>query len=374
MANLFTSQTPAITNASDGTPGITFATTLVFAVDGTVTGVRFYATTSVSGTYTGGIWSVDSSDPGTGTLLASKTLAGSPAGGAWNTITFTDGEGNPTPVSVTTGVAYRVGVFSGDGRYVATTNFFPGGGGGLTNGDIFAPPNNDNPVGSIVIGQGTFTISAAFSYPTTSGSGTCYFADVEFTAAGEDPVSPNGLAVSVGLGQPTVNAGLTVAPNGLSVATALGSPSVNAGLTVAPNGLSVATALGSPSVGLAGSAPGGLSVPVGLGNPTVVTAYTVVPDGLGVPVSLGSPSIVRSAAPDGLAIPISLGAPTVGQAAGSSGWHDFGGIIQGAINDTRINAERRRNPIDCPEHGWPLEITPRGRHCKFGGHVVTGSW
>lgn len=369
MANLFTSQTPAITNASDGTPGITFATTLVFAVDGTVTGVRFYATSTVSGTYTGGLWSVDSSDPGTGTLLASKTLGVTPTAGAWNTITF------DTPVSVTaTTVAYRVGVFSGDGRYVATTNFFPGGGGGLTNGDIFAPPNNDNPVGSIVIGQGTFTINAAFSYPTTSGSGTCYFADVEFTAAGEDPVAPNGLAVAVGLGAPAVNAALSVAPGSLAVPVGLGQPTVNAGLSVAPNGLGVPVGLGQPTAGLAPSAPDGLAVSVGLGAPTVVTAYSVAPNGLGVPVGLGDPAIIASAAPAGLAVAVELGQPVVGQASGSGGWHDFGGIIQGAINDARINAEKRRTPIECPEHGWPLEITPRGRHCQFGGHVVTGGW
>ena len=187
MANLFTSQTPSVTDASDGTPGITTGTTMVFAEDGTVTGVRFYATDTVSGTYTAGLWSVDSSDPGTGTLLASKTMGDAPTGDAWNTVTF------DTPVSVTaTTVAYRVGIFSGDGRYVATVAFaeFAGGSGGLTNGDIFAPPNNDNPVGAIVIKQGAFTIDAAFAYPTGGSGGTCYFVDVEYTAgAAPTPIS-----------------------------------------------------------------------------------------------------------------------------------------------------------------------------------------
>lgn len=187
MANLFTSQTPSITDASDGAPGITTATTVVFAEDGTVTGVRFYATSTVSGTYTAGLWTVDSSDAGTGTLLASKTMGAAPTGGTWNTVTF------DTPVSVTAStVAYRVGIFSGAGRYVATVAFaeFAGGSGGLTNGDIFAPPNNDNPVGSVVIKQGAFTIDAAFSYPTGGSGGTCYFVDVEFTAgAAPTPIS-----------------------------------------------------------------------------------------------------------------------------------------------------------------------------------------
>jgi hypothetical protein len=194
VANLFTSQTPAIADASDGTPGITTGTTMVFAEDGTVTGVRFYATSTVSGTYTAGLWTVDSSDAGTGTLLASKTMGGAPTGGTWNTVTF------DTPVSVTTGVAYRVGIFSGAGRYVATVAFaeFAGGSGGLTNGDIFAPPNNDNPVGAIVIKQGVFLIDAAFGYPTGGSGGTCYFVDVEYTAGASTPVAvdDSGAAVS----------------------------------------------------------------------------------------------------------------------------------------------------------------------------------
>ena len=51
MANLFTSQTPVITDADDGSPSITTATTVRFAQEGTVTGIRFYATTTVSGTW-----------------------------------------------------------------------------------------------------------------------------------------------------------------------------------------------------------------------------------------------------------------------------------------------------------------------------------
>jgi hypothetical protein len=187
VANLFVSQTPSITDASDGTPGITTGTSVKFAVDGSVTGVRFYATATVSGTYTAGLWSVDSSDPGTGTLLASKTMPGAPTGGGWNTVTF------DSAVTINTATLYRVGIFSGAGRYVATVAFasFAGGSGGLTNGDIFAPPNNDNPVGAIVIKQGVFLIDAAFGYPTSGSGGTCYFVDVEFTAGGA-PVTGSG--------------------------------------------------------------------------------------------------------------------------------------------------------------------------------------
>jgi hypothetical protein len=175
VANLFTSQTPSSTDNSDGTPGITFAVTVTFAVDGQVTGVRFYSTTTVSGTYTGALWAVNSSDPGTGTALATKTMGAAPSAGAWNTITF------DTPVSVTAGVAYRAGVFSGAGRYVATLSFF---GSALTNGDITAPAHNGS-AGGFTVSQGTFRIDASLGYPNSPGSGqTNYFADVEFTAGG----------------------------------------------------------------------------------------------------------------------------------------------------------------------------------------------
>lgn len=273
MANLFTSQTPTITDASDGTPGITTATTVVFAEDGTVTGVRFYATATVSGTYTAGLWSVDSSDPGTGTLLASKTMGAPPVGGTWNTVTF------DTPVSVTTGVAYRAGIFSGAGRYVATVAFaeFAGGSGGLTNGSIFAPPNNDNPVGAIVIKQGAFLIDAAFGFPNGGAGGTCYFADVEFTA-GAAPTTGSGTltlpaltatgtgtASAAGTGTLTLPA-LTATGEGAASATGTGAASLPA-LTAAGTGTASATGSGALTLpaltisGFGGEPAGEVSAP-----------------------------------------------------------------------------------------------------------------
>jgi len=365
MANLFTSQTPSSTNNSDGTPGITSGMTVTFAEDGVVNGVRIFTTTTVGGTYTGALWQVTSSDPGTGSLLASKTYSGgTPAGGAWLDIVF------DTPVVVTAGTTYRVGVFNNQGRYVATLSFF---GSPLTNNGITAPAHNGT-AGGFTVSQGVFRIDSAIGYPNSpGGGGTNYFVDVDYVID-DDTVAPDGLAVPVGLGAPSVNAALTVAPNGLGVPVVLGAPAAGVAGATTPNGLGIVVGLGAPSTTLAAAAPDGLSVPVSLGAPSVVTAYTVAPNGLGVAVGLGAPAIIRSAAPDGLAVPVSLGAPVVGQASGGGGWHDFGGIIDGALADAAVNAERRRNPIECPEHGWPLEITPRGRHCQFGGHVVIGGW
>lgn len=243
MANLFTSQTPSSTDNSDGTPGITFATTVVFAVDGTVTGVRFYATTTVGGTYTGAIWTVNSSDPGTGTALATKTLGVTPTGGAWNTITF------DSSVAVTAGTAYRVGVFSGAGRYVATLSFF---GSALTNGDITAAAHNGT-AGGFTVSQGTFRIDAAIGYPNSpGGGGTNYFADVEFTAdvgvTGEGAlILPAVTASGAGVASATGTSALT-----LPAVTASGAGTASASGTGTAT-LPAVTTLGTGTASAAGS-------------------------------------------------------------------------------------------------------------------------
>lgn len=266
MANLFTSQTPSVTDADDGTPGITTGTTVTFAVDGTVTGVRFYATATVSGAYTGGLWTVNSSDPGGGTLLQQKTLGAAPTGGAWNTITF------DTPISVTAGQPYRAGLFSGAGRYVATSGFFSSA---LTNGDITAPAHSAT-IGSITIAQGVFRIDAAFDYPNATFGSACYFVDVEFTAeTGEtgsgDLILPAltasgaGVATSAGSGALTLPA-LTAIGEGTASAAGSGSATLPA-LTATGTGTASATGSGVATLpaltmsGFGGEPAGEVSAP-----------------------------------------------------------------------------------------------------------------
>jgi hypothetical protein len=192
LASLFTSQTPSGPNNSDGSPGITVGTTMRFAIAGSVTAVRFYAPTTATGTWTGALWRADTSDvpgPGTGTLLGSKVLAGSPTGGTWNLITF------DSPVPVLANTLYRVGVHSSEGRYVNTSNFFTAD---VVNGNITADANNEDPTGLGALLQGTFLINATIGYPTQSFNSACYFADVDFTGGGDltPPSVPTGLAAS----------------------------------------------------------------------------------------------------------------------------------------------------------------------------------
>ncbi len=219
MANLFTGQTPILADNNDGAPGITTATTVRFAQSGTVTGIRFYATTTVGGAYTVQLYRVDAADAmAAGTLLASKTLGVAPTGGTWNSVAF------DSPISVSTGVLYRACLFSGAGRYVATTNFF---GSDLVNGDITADANGDDPVLLGSLRQGAFLINAAAGYPSGAGNGTCYFVDVEFAAAaGGTSVTPNSLTLTATLGQPTVTTRATATPSSATLSVRLGAPSV----------------------------------------------------------------------------------------------------------------------------------------------------
>lgn len=370
--SLFTTELPVSPDQSDGVNIVT-ATTLKFASAGNVTDGRFLATGTVGGTYTYNFWEVtgnDATSPG-GTLLASKVFSGTPSNGNWNTLTL------DSPVAVVTTKLYRAGIHNSQGRYLNTNNAFNGT--SITNGNITAPASGADPLSNgWAIKQGTFSISAtATVYPSSEGTKANYFADVVFTATTADAIAPDGLAVAVALGAPALSQVYAIAPDGVAVAVTLGAPSLSmAG--IAPDGLAVAVALGAPSLTQAYAVtPDGIAVAVDLGGAALGQLFTLTPDGLAVPVTLGAPSLSQTIepgfdiAPDGIAVAVSLGAPALSQIiASTGGWETLSAIVHEARADHERNAERRRNPIDCPEHGWPLERTSRGLHCKFGGHVV----
>jgi hypothetical protein len=196
VANLFTSQTPSGTNNADGAPGIITSTSFIPAVNGTVTGIRFRATSTVGGTYTGALHVVTAEDdpgPGAGTLLGSAVLSGSPTASAWNTIPL------GSPVAVTAGTLYRVALHNDQGRYVNTTSFFIGA--DLVNGDLTAPADGSGAFAG-ALRNGSFEVTGtATQYPNNYFSGSSYFIDVEFTAGGaaisRTVDDPTGLADTV---------------------------------------------------------------------------------------------------------------------------------------------------------------------------------
>lgn len=216
--SLFTSETPSTTDASDGTPGISTATTVQVAVSGTVSAIRFYATATKDGTYTAELWlaTVADDDVPAGTLLASKAVSSTAITAAtWNVITF------DTPVSVTPGHLYRCVLHNSQGRYVATAGFFTSS--GLTTGNLtaYATGTDPNPPGLGGMRQGSFRISAAAgSYPNISGNGSCYFVDLVFTSSttvdGTASLALGALTLAAA-GHITVHGVATVALGGLSV-------------------------------------------------------------------------------------------------------------------------------------------------------------
>lgn len=189
MASLFTSQTPASPNNTDGTPTIMAATSLVFTSSGQVTGIRWFCPTTTTGTWTGYLWEVTAADPsGAGTLLASKAFTGTPTGGDWNTITL------DAAINVVANTKlYRVGIHSSAGLYVFTSNFFTTA---LTNGPITAPADGSNPVGLGSCSQGTYNVSGSATYPSSTFQSTNYFADVVWAGDTTPPSVPAGLGTT----------------------------------------------------------------------------------------------------------------------------------------------------------------------------------
>lgn len=151
---------------------------------------------------------------------------------------------------------------------------------------------------------------------------------------------------------------------------------LNDAQSIAPNSLTVPVVLGSPAVSQSLSvAPSSLTVPVALGAPALSQSLTIAPSSLVVPVALGSPSAAMvqpgfAISPDTLVVPVILGEPSLSFTTGPGSWTQLSSIAREARADHERNQQRIANPIDCPEHGWPLERTSRGLHCTFGGHVV----
>jgi hypothetical protein len=150
---LFTTQTPAITNASDGSTvnyelGMAFTST----VAGQITAVRFWKASSETGTHTGRIWS------SAGVLLGSVTFTGETASG-WQQQALT------TPIAIAANTTYVVSVNTGNTFYVATNS---GLASQIANGNLR----------SVVGGNGLYGSTGAF--PTNSWLDSNYFRDVVF--------------------------------------------------------------------------------------------------------------------------------------------------------------------------------------------------
>lgn len=359
--SLFTSQTPAV-QGTDGSPGITTATTVKFAVDGTVSAIRFYATSTPSGTYTVAIWEVTGTDAGaggTGTLLQSQTIAaGSITGNAFNSVSI-------TPVSVVSTKLYRVGVHN-PSLYVATNSFFTSA---LTNGNITGVQDNTDPLSNgWTIRQGTFIIDAALQYPRQVGSSASYFADVVFAAAGG---SVDGTATQTDTFAGTTTAAVTRPTDGTQTDTFAGTTA--AAVTRPTDGTQTDTFAGTVTATVqpgttatqtatfAGTATATVTTPgvnadAGQTDTFAGTATAMVVHNA---TASGGLSLAGVATPEPDSAPVRAG----------GGWNSLLNIVR--YNAAQAEADRTRVITLCPVHAYRLEPGRRDGtlHCVFGGEL-----
>lgn len=194
MSSLFTSQTPTTGNNFDNTP-ITLATTIVFAVSGTVTYGRFYAPSNPTGSFTHAFWRADISDvpdgSGSGTLLGTASYATLTAGAWNNSATFS------TPIAVTAGLVYKTSVRTSTGSYPSSANVFSSS--SIVNGNITAPQSR------VAFGSaGTFYNGCYYtdgtSYPNKQFNDTNYFVDIEFVPGAPNPVARQPVIIRQAVG------------------------------------------------------------------------------------------------------------------------------------------------------------------------------
>lgn len=168
-----------LTGGSDNfdNQGLNLGFTFVPAVDGQVTGIRFRSTATVSGTYTGALYSPVDDDPPNGstngTSLGTVTF-GSVSTSAWNVASFA------AAINVTAGQPYRARVHNTAGRYVARGGGFFGS--AITRGNLTAIADGSTHA-TFILRNGTYIYDTNPAYPKDS-NGACFFVDVVFEPAG----------------------------------------------------------------------------------------------------------------------------------------------------------------------------------------------
>jgi hypothetical protein len=152
--------TPAVADSTDPN-SVELGVRFVPAVNGTVTGIRFYKGSTNSGIHTGTLWS------STGTALATGTFTAETAAG-WQAMTF------GTPVAVTAGTTYVASYHAPAGNYSYTTGYFSYP---HQNYPLTAPANTSSQ------GDGTYGYGSSTTFPGAGGNGNNYWVDAVFAAS-----------------------------------------------------------------------------------------------------------------------------------------------------------------------------------------------
>jgi Domain of unknown function (DUF4082)/Bacterial Ig domain/Fibronectin type III domain/Lysyl oxidase len=167
---IFGSSTPVTVDSGDGRSvelGVKFSS----EVAGSVTGVRFYKTTTNTGTHIGSLWSSN------GTLLASATFTGE-TGSGWQQVSFS------TPVAISANTTYVAGYFAPKGHYSDTSS-------GLAS-SVSSPPLTA--LANSVSPNGVYAYSGTSVFPASSYKASNYWVDVNFEA---EPVTAPGQVTNV---------------------------------------------------------------------------------------------------------------------------------------------------------------------------------
>jgi hypothetical protein len=148
--------TPAAPASQAAQLGLTF----ISSAPGYVTGLRFYKSSTNTGTHLGYLWTT------TGALLASVTFTNETASG-WQQANFAN------PVAIGANTPYVVSYWSPKGQYADDAGYFATS--GITNEMLYAPPDGQyGPNGSFAAGN---------EFPAGSSSSSNYWVDVVFTTA-----------------------------------------------------------------------------------------------------------------------------------------------------------------------------------------------
>jgi methionine-rich copper-binding protein CopC len=155
--------TPANPSANDPT-AIEVGVKFTSAIDGYITGVRFYKGSSNTGTHIGNLWT------GTGTLLGTVTFNGETASG-WQQANF------PGPIAVTAGTTYVVSYWTSSGNYAADAGYF-------------SAAVDSWPLNAPASGNGVYGYAASSTFPTSTYNSTNYWVDAVFSTSSADTTPP----------------------------------------------------------------------------------------------------------------------------------------------------------------------------------------
>jgi hypothetical protein len=178
------SAVPGTVSSNDSTPvelGLKFQSNVAT----TVTGVRFYKSTSNTGTHVGSLWT------SAGTSLATVTFTNETASG-WQQASFS------SPVAIAANTTYVIGYHTLTGHYSDDNNYFATS--GVASGPLTALSN------SAAGGNGVYAYGASVAFPTLSYESTNYWVDV--VTSGTSSGGPTPPTVPTNLSATAVNSGL----------------------------------------------------------------------------------------------------------------------------------------------------------------------